>query len=84
MSEVMTYQITLTENEILMVEEALYDRASVLYAIGSQLEYKGNKAQSQTLDKKASKLEKVASKIAYPLDQEYIRGYNGTKPNIVA
>jgi hypothetical protein len=76
MSEVKTYQINLTEEEILRLEEALYDRASVLYAIGSQLDYKGNKEQSRNLDKKASELEKIATKVAYPIDQEYIKNFN--------
>jgi hypothetical protein len=76
MSEVKTYQINLTEEEILRLEEALYDRASVLYTIGRQLDYKGNKEQSRNLDKRASELEKIATKVAYPIDQEYIKNFN--------
>lgn len=84
MAEVKTYAIELTENQIMQLEETLYDRASVLYAISSQMEYKGNKEQSRNLDKRASSLEKLASKIAYPLDQEYIKEYNGIKSSRVA
>jgi hypothetical protein len=74
---VKTYKILLTKDEILKVEEALYDRASVLYAIGSQLEHAGSNQQSKNIDKRASELEHIASLIAYPIDEEYIRNYNG-------
>lgn len=85
MSETKTYQVILTEEEIMKIEEALYDRASVLYAIADQLLYKNNKEQSRTMDKRASHLEKLATKIAFPLDEAYIKGYNGKKePNSVA
>lgn len=71
------YNIKLTKDEILTVEEALYDRASVLYAIGDQLLHAGSNEQSKNLDKRASKLEFIASMIAYPIDQEHIKNYNG-------
>lgn len=77
MTEVKYYTVRLTEEEIMTVEDALYERASVLYAIGTQLLYKKNKAQSVVMDNRAKELEKLASKIAYPIDVEYIAKYNG-------
>lgn len=71
------YDIKLTKDEILTIEEALYDRASVLYAIGDQLLHAGSNEQSKNLDRRASKLEHIASLVAYPIDQEHIRNYNG-------
>lgn len=71
------YNIKLTKDEILTVEEALYERASVLYAIGDQLLHAGSNEQSKNLDKRASRLEQIASLIAYPIDQEHIKNYNG-------
>ena len=56
MSETKVYDIKLTKDEILTIEEALYDRASVLYAIGDQLLHAGSNEQSKNLDRRASKL----------------------------
>jgi hypothetical protein len=71
------YEVRLSKDEILKIEEALFDRASVLYAIGRQLEHAGSTQQSRNLDKRASELEYLASLVAYPIDEEY----NGKKQN---
>jgi len=84
MTEIKYYEVRLTEAEIMRVEVALYDRATILYAIGNRLAYKGDKEGANGMDKRASDLEKIATKIAYPLDVDYIAKYNGSKSNSVS
>ena len=66
-----TYAVYLTIQEIMLAEEALFDRSSVLSAIADVNTYENRKAQGETLDKKVSALETIARKIAQPLDDMY-------------
>lgn len=79
MNKIKVYEVRLTKEEILKVEEALFERASVLYAIGSQLEHAGSTEQSRNIDRRASELELLASIISYPIDKEYGEKYNGAQ-----
>lgn len=71
--------IFLTYAEMAIVEEALYARASVLYAIADQQIKRENNSGALQLDYKATALEKVAGKIGYPLDKQYMDSYKETK-----
>lgn len=73
--ETSKYSIQLTLEEIAIVEEALYDKSSLLSAIGTQLVYKNKRDESARLDKRSRILEDLARKIAQPLDTEYIKNY---------
>lgn len=66
-----TYPVYLTIQEIMLAEEALFDRSAVLSAIADVNTYENRKAQGETLDKKVSALEVIARKIAQPLDEMY-------------
>lgn len=66
-----TYAVYLTIQEIMLAEEALFDRSSVLSAIADVNTYENRKAQGETLDKKVAILENIARKIAQPLDEMY-------------
>jgi hypothetical protein len=71
-----SHNLTLTSEEIVLLEETLYDRSTVLSAIGSQLIYAGKKDQAVRLDKRSRALEELARKVSLPLDKEYIANYN--------
>lgn len=65
------YAVYLTIQEIMLAEEALFDRSSVLAAIADINVFNERATQAETLDKKVISLENIARKIALPLDEMY-------------
>lgn len=66
-----TYAVYLTLDEMLMAEEALFERSTVLQAIADMNIYKNKIKNATRIDKKVILLEKVARKIAQPVDDMY-------------
>lgn len=79
MSDKTVHNVPLTEEEILAIESALYDRASVLFAVARQLEYSGNKEQARIIEKRGNYIEFMANKVAMPIDQAYLTKVNKSK-----
>lgn len=82
-----TFSLELTRKEIEMIEEALFARSALLYAIGDQIFAQGKpnaKEEANSFDDRAYKIQKLAAKIVFPLDHEYIQNYNikGEKPYV--
>ena len=82
-----TYNLSLTRKELETIEEALFARSALLYAIGDQLvasDRQGAKEEANGFDNRAYLIEKLAAKIVFPLDHEYIQNYNvkGEKPYV--
>jgi hypothetical protein len=67
-----TYAVYLTMEEIMLAEEALFERSAVLAAIADMNVYKKDTAKGEVLDKKVIKIENIAKKIAMPLDEMYM------------
>jgi hypothetical protein len=67
-----TYPVYLTIQEIMLAEEALFDRSTVLAAIADVNTYSKRIDKGVALDKKVLALEKIARKIALPLDEMYM------------
>lgn len=72
------YTLHLTKQELEKIEEALYARSSLLYAIGDQLFDKDKREEANGFDSRARLLEKLAAKVVFPLDQEYIQTFRTT------
>lgn len=82
-----TFSLELTRKELETIEEALFARSALLYAIGDQIHAKGtvgSKEEANGFDARAYSIEKLAAKIVFPLDHEYIQNYNvkGEKPYV--
>lgn len=67
-----TYAVYLTMEEIMLAEEALFERSAVLAAIADMNVYRNDKDKGEVLDKKVIKIENIAKKIAMPLDEMYM------------
>lgn len=67
-----TYPIYLTLQEIMVAEDALFERSSVLSAIADMNVYHKRNDKGDSLDKKVILLERIAKKIAMPLDEMYM------------
>lgn len=70
-TEEKVYAVYLTIQEIMLAEEALFDRSAVLSAIADVNVYQNRKDKGEALDKKVLRIEKIARKIAQPLDEMY-------------
>lgn len=68
-----TYLIEMTEEEILLLEETLFDRANVLTSISDEHHYKGRRELGRRMDDKVKALETLARKITKPYDEEKIK-----------
>ncbi|CAB4149256.1 hypothetical protein UFOVP536_63 [uncultured Caudovirales phage] len=82
-----TFNLTLTRKELETIEEALFARSALLYAMGDQIiaqERTNAKEEANGFDNRAYYIEKLAAKVVFPLDQEYIQNYNvkGEKPYV--
>jgi hypothetical protein len=67
-----TYAVYLTLEEIMLAEEALFDRSAVLSAIADLNTYNKREDKGQALDRKVAQIEAIAKKIAVPLDEMYM------------
>jgi hypothetical protein len=67
-----TYAVYLTLEEIMLAEEALFDRSAVLSAIADMNTYNKREDKGQALDRKVAQIESIAKKIAVPLDEMYM------------
>lgn len=67
-----TYAVYLTMEEIMLAEEALFERSAVLAAIADMNVFRNDKDKGEVLDKKVIKIENIAKKIAMPLDEMYM------------
>lgn len=67
-----TYAVYLTMEEIMLAEEALFERSAVLAAIADMNVFRKDKDKGEVLDKKVIKIENIAKKIAMPLDEMYM------------
>jgi hypothetical protein len=65
------YPVYFSEQELLVVEEALYDRASLLGLIARDLLDKKEKQKAHDANEKSYYLETLAGKVAIPLDEIY-------------
>ena len=82
-----TFDLNLTRKELEMIEEALFARSALMYAMGDQIISQGrqdSKEEANGFDNRAYEMEKLAAKIIFPLDHEYIQNYNikGEKPYV--
>jgi hypothetical protein len=82
-----TFNLNLTRKELDTIEEALFARSALLYAMGDQVlaqDRQGAKEEANGFDNRAYFIEKLAAKIVFPLDHEYIQSYNikGEKPYV--
>ena len=68
-----TYLVELTEEEILLLEETLYDRANVLTTISDEHHYRGRRELGRRIDDKVKAVETLAKKITRPYDEEKIK-----------
>ena len=75
-----TYPIYLTIQEIMLAEESLFERSTVLSAIADLHTKEERKNQGESLDKKVAILEAIARKIASPIDEMY--AYNEGLANV--
>ena len=62
------YPVYFSEQELLVLEEALYDRASLLGLIARDLLDKKEKQKAHDANEKSYYLETLAGKVAIPLD----------------
>jgi hypothetical protein len=65
------YPVYFSEQELLVLEEALYDRASLLGLIARDLLDKKEKQKAHDANEKSYYLETLAGKVAIPLDEIY-------------
>ena len=65
------YPVYFSEQELLVLEEALYDRASLLGLIARDLLDKKEKQKAHDANEKSYYLETLAGKVAIPLDELY-------------
>lgn len=82
-----TFSLELTRKELETIEEALFARSALLYAMGDQIiaqDRKDAKEEANGFDNRAYYIEKLAAKIVFPLDHEYIQNYSikGEKPYV--
>ena len=65
------YPIYLTQEELLSFEEALWDKATILDVIAHDLLEKKEKGKAHKAKEKSVYFEKLAGKVAVPLDEIY-------------
>lgn len=65
------YPIYLTQNELLSFEEALWDKSTLLDVIAHDLLEKKEKGKAHKAKEKSVYFEKLAGKVAVPLDEIY-------------
>jgi hypothetical protein len=75
------YPIYLTQNELLSFEEALWDKATILDVIAHDLLEKKEKGKAHKAKEKSVYFEKLAGKVAVPLDEIYKAKNTNTKEN---
>jgi hypothetical protein len=65
------YPIYLTQDELLSFEEALWDKSTLLDVIAHDLLEKKEKGKAHKAKEKSVYFEKLAGKVAVPLDEIY-------------
>ena len=65
------YPVYFSEQELTVIEEALYDRASLLGLIAQDMLNKKEKQKAHDANEKSYYLETLAGKVAIPLDEIY-------------
>jgi hypothetical protein len=75
------YPIYLTQNELLSFEEALWDKSTLLDVIAHDLLEKKEKGKAHKAKEKSVYFEKLAGKVAVPLDEIYKAKNTNTKEN---
>jgi hypothetical protein len=65
------YPVYFSEQELVALEEALYDRASLLGLIAQNMLNKKEKHKAHKANEKSYYLETLAGKVAIPLDEIY-------------
>ena len=65
------YPIYLTQEELLSFEEALWDKATILDVIAHDLLEKKEKGKAHKAKEKSVYFERLAGKVAVPLDEIY-------------
>lgn len=78
--EIKTYTVELTARDIDLLEEALYARSALLYAMGDQAFSRNNVQEANGFDARARIIEDLALKVSLPIDKAYIKSYNLVKP----
>jgi hypothetical protein len=73
------YPIYLTQNELLSFEEALWDKSTLLDVIAHDLLEKKEKGKAHKAKEKSVYFEKLAGKVAVPLDEIYKAKNTNTK-----
>lgn len=78
------YPVFLSKEELLKVEEALYDKSNILSIIARQKASMGDSVASSRATAKSIDFERLAGKVGLPLDEIYKNEYNSnikTKEN---
>ncbi len=73
------YPIYLTQDELLSFEEALWDKSTLLDVIAHDLLEKKEKGKAHKAKEKSVYFEKLAGKVAVPLDEIYKAKNTNTK-----